>query len=278
MYEDLTTTAPAVDMRPLPPSVLVTELGLSSAAADELADEIGQRLLDFDLVGRPLWRESYSEKLPGPGGIHLLLSRWPVVSDPEPVVTTVNGDTVDADGYETSGVGGHILERAIGWARTSHSSDRLTGSLTSPASSLYYIVAYTAGYLMPGQVADWSASLSVQVDGSTSYGELPGWVRAPSRRVSLRFEVTTTGVMDAGEPTWPTVIGDTVASGTAVLTAREARELPPLQSAFLRLATYIQATRKQRPDLESEKIKDHELVYGGADSAATLSESFKVLK
>jgi len=278
VFEDLTTTAEAVDTRPLPPSVLVTELGLSSSDADDLADELGARLLDFDLVGRPLWRESYSEKLPGPGGIHLLLSRWPVVSNPKPVVTTIDGGTVDADGYETSGVGGHILERAIGWARTSFRADRLTGTLASPASSLYYIAAYTAGYLMPGQVADWSASLSVQVDGSTSYGELPGWVRASSRRVSLRFEVTTTGVMDAGEPTWPTVIGDTVASGTAVLTAREARELPKLQSAFLRLATHLQATRKQRPGLESEKIKDHELVYGDADAAATLSESFRVLR
>jgi len=278
VYEDLTTTVPAVDMRPLPPSVLVTELGLPSTAAGELADEIGQRLLDFDLVGRPLWRESYSEKLPGPGGIHLPLSRWPVVSDPKPVVTTVSGGTVDADGYETSGVGGHILNRACGWARTSHSSDRLTGTLASPASSLYYIVAYTAGYLMPGQVAAWSAFLPVRVDGSTSYGEPAGWVRPSSRSVSLRFEVTTTGVMDLVEPVWPTVIGDTVASGTAVLTAREARELPKLQSAFLRLAAHLRATRKQRPGLESEKIKDHELVYGGADAAATLSESFRVLR
>ena len=280
--QDVEITTGATDVRPILPSALVSAFGMTAAEADDLADEVGQRLAsDPDLCGRPLWRETVVELLVGPGRQNLLLSRWPVEDDP-PVVSVIDGGAVDTTLYEVSGANRHALFKRSSWAWSVSRVDPVTGDPASPSGRFHFSVPYTGGYLMPGQVATYSASLPVLAGGSASYGEAPGWVRATDRSVTLRFEVTapaTADVMAGTEPTWPTTVGATVVSGAVTLTARRAFELPPVGSALLKLAASIVAGKKLAPNIKREDVAPgHQIEYFQGDGVGNLAAGLVALR
>lgn len=276
--QDLEVTAAAVDTRPIEPSKLAAAFGLSATDAEALADDVGARLAgDPDLCGRPPWRETVAERLPAPGGQFLRLSRWPVEDDP-PQVSVIDNGALDPTLYEVTGTGRHSLYRQLGWGLSAHGSDPLTGDPAFPARRLYYSVAYTAGWIMPGQIAAWAPSLVVAAGGSASYDEEPGFVRASDRSVPLRFEVTTSGTMAVPEPVWPTEPGVEVTSGTAVLTARRAFEMPRVETALLQLAGSLWESRRRDPAVAEEEAGRLRLKYEAGRGADELAQALRALR
>ena len=278
--QDVEIQTAATDRRPILPSVLVSSLGVTAAESEELADEVGARLVgDADLCGRPLWRETVTEQLVGPGRQNLLLSRWPIEDDP-PVVSVIDGGALDVAEYEVSGEGRHALYRRFGWAWSASRADPYTGDPASASTLFHYTTTYTAGWLMPGQVSTFAPDIVVQKGGSASYGEDVGWIRPTDRSIALRFEVTLPAsgkaTMDTLEPTWPATVGDTVVSGAVTLTARRAVEMPSVQSSLLKLAASIDDERP--PDLKREKFKDHELEYRDGDGIGNLAMGLRALR
>lgn len=278
---DLEINTAAVDRRPLEPSRIAAAFGIATTAAEDLADEVATRLEgDQDLAGRPIWRETVTEKTPGPGTQRLLLSRYPI--EDLPVVTEIESEfVVDIDDYKITGSGRHALFRLHRWARSGLGS-HLTADPIGPPRSLFYSVPYTAGWLMPGQIAKWEDGLTVERNGSTSYGDQVGWVRPTDRTITLRFEVTApaTGIsaLSSTQPAWPTVVGDTVSDGAVTFTARRAFEMPNVGLALLQLATFIQAGSVRDPRVEEEEIKDHRLKYRAGGGLGEISAGLRPLR
>lgn len=143
-------------------------------------------------LGRPLWRQACRETLAWCDDQRLWLSCFPVESA---TVTTLDGslleDFVIEDPERRS------LYRSSGW----------------PGSS--WTALYLAGWLMPGQVADWESTHDYAVGD---------WVRVPGSL--LRYECTTAGQSAFSIPSWPLEPGLEVVDGGAVWTASRASELP----------------------------------------------------
>ena len=223
---------------------------------------------DDELVGRPLWREGVTERLPGRGRQTLLLSRWPIEDDP-PVVTIIDHGDVDIDLYSVTGTNRHALVHETRWRLAADRVDALTREPVFPILGLYYSISYTAGYLMPGQVSTWTSSTPWGVGQSVSYGAGTeyGWARATDRTVQFRFEVTDGSGTVLTEPTWPTVVDGEVTAGTVTFTARAAFDLPPYVSSAARTLAEIVDDRDPRTVVEDE-LADMSTKYApdGSDS------------
>lgn len=272
---DLDVIAAAVDRRPVMPAALVSALGVPDAEAQRLADEVGERLArDPELCGRPPWRETVRERLAGPGSRLLALARWPV--EGVPVVQVIDGEVVDQLTYSVTGASRHSLYRKLGWDLSASGVQPYAGGPIFPAAGQLYQVDYTAGWIMPGQIVDWSANLVVSAGGSASYGGAPGWVRASDRSIPLRFEVTVSGSMGTSEPVWPTTPGETVSSLGVVLTARRAFEMPNVTGALVQLAATILEGQGRSADIKSEAARGLRIEYG--PGASNLPESLRGLR
>lgn len=249
---DLSVSAQSPDRRAIRPSlILSTVAGISALAdAEALADEASSLLDHPELVGREPWRQTYAERVVGNGRRLLLLSRWPIEDNP-PVVTVIDNGVVDATSYSVTGNNRHALYRQVGWSFAGSSSSPLTGMVDYPNQRLYYSVAYTAGYLMPGQVATWTAGGSYAAGGSASYSEDPGWARATDRTNPLLYEASGSGATGGSEPAWPATVGDTVVDGSITWTARAAFEWPSwAERSCLALAEWL----SERPTRQAQEI------------------------
>jgi len=259
------TTAASDERLALPAALVAAESALAVATAREWIDAAGD-LICRDVLKRELWRQAYLEEVPGKGGQVLALSRWPIEDDPPPV-STIDGSAMDTSTYSVQGRHRHSLYRRYGW-ELAGLAEEFGRQVISPTDSKAYSVAYTAGYLMPGQVSTWAAATAYQTEpASISYDDpLTGvpyvrgaWVRSADRRVQLRFECTTAGTTGASEPAAftasATAAGDTIADGTAVWTARAAFELPAiLQKAALKIALWLYRISDEEQDLKIEEM------------------------
>lgn len=222
-----------------------TRLKISDTSRDDILsimiEEVSSNIVDY--LGYPLARQSYLEAIDGKGRPRILLTARPI--DKDSVTVTLWGSAVTDYVLEK----GRMLHRQCGWPIGFIGTDY---GLTQPYPLFSYVgvsyttydgpenvsVAYSAGYLLPGQVETWQSGASVP---------LGAWIR-PSR-ASLSpwlYEVTQGGVSGLAEPTWPASSGTTVADGTAILKSRDAEELP----AALRKAASLAVVYdfEQRPD------------------------------
>lgn len=184
-------------------------LGITDSSQDtvlgQIIDDASSAIATY--LGRDLARQRYLETVAGTGRVRLLLSRYPL--DRDSITLTID-DLADTDWSVEDAETGRLW-RDSGWPAGIWAIGEEPERSTA--------VTYKAGYVLPDQIVAWS-TLLVVVAGS--------WVRPTVTATAppLLMECTTAGTMAAGEPTWPIVAGGTVTSGTAVFTARDAKELP----------------------------------------------------
>jgi hypothetical protein len=188
-----------------------------------------------DRAGFSPARQRYEESVRGCGRQSFYLSRRPV--DPGSLTVEIDGELGTDWLLHDPSMG--LIFRESGWPRSSD-------------GNLNVVVTYHAGFLMPGQVGDWSEETNVAV------GE---WVRQSAPSV-LRFECTTAGTTGGAAPAWPTTAGGTVADGSAVWTAREAEELPPACEDYAYATVLMLDSARDRPaGLASSQIEGASEAY-----------------
>jgi hypothetical protein len=182
-------------------------LGITDTAQDtqlnQLIAEASSAIVAY--LGRDLARQRYEQSTRGDHRRRLLLERFPV--DRDSITLTVDGTAATDFAIYDASVG--MLSRAIGWPCPSSADDDENN----------VVATYKAGYVLPDQISTWTAAATAT---------LGKWLRPTSPALSpLLFEITTGGTLHAAtEATWPTTAGQTVTNGTAVMTARDAQELP----------------------------------------------------
>jgi Phage gp6-like head-tail connector protein len=236
-----------------------TRLKIRDSSRDDLLslmiEEVSSNILDY--LGFPLARQSYLEMVEGKGSPRILLTGRPV--DKDSLTVTLLGTAVTDYKLER----GRCLNRLCGWPVAYPGLDY---GLAQPYPLFAYVgvsyaaydgpenvsVAYTAGYLLPGQVSTWTNGASLA---------LGAWIR-PSRS-SLSpwlYEVTQAGSSGLAEPVYPASSGSSVTDGTAVLAARDVSELP----AALRKAAALAVVYdfEQRPaGLTSQGVDSYRESY-----------------
>lgn len=254
----VTVTTAAADRRlALPADLVAAPFSLSLADAQKRVDAASAIIAGAKGLGWDPWRQVYSLRRPGTDAAVLPLWAKPIESIAS--VTDIDGGAVAATDYVLIGNGTGILdrlERISGWVRRYGGSTGISLTPAPESERDAWVIAYTAGWLMPGQVGDWTATTAYTAStASTSYGATRGsWVRATDRRVQLRFECTTAGTTAGTEPAAfaTAASSDTITDGTVTWTARAASELPAdLSEAALELAYYIHKRRRRDPSIKS---------------------------
>lgn len=208
-----------------------SELGITSTSDDSLIQDIVDRASAAveSYCHRTFARETVSETLPGFGGIHLQVTRTPLVTVSS---ITQNSSTVDDTGYSIADPGKGWIYRRDGWDWTAQIAEGLHASWAwmdqgfplARTEEPQFTVAYTGGYLMPEENVTSSAISAASADNSfNSTGALfPTLLKAgdiveasgfTSAANNKRFKVS-------GTPTTSKVIVDgtltTAATGTSV--------------------------------------------------------------
>jgi hypothetical protein len=231
-----------------------TFLGISGSSEDTLLAMLitGASSMIASEFTRPLVRQSYQEDIAGSDRGRICLSRWPV--DPDQVTVTIDGEAVTDFHVESPARG--ILYRQCGWPSIFNKAGE--------DGETNVRVTYPGGYLLASMVSSW-ATATVYVRGS--------WVRSSSLS-ALRFECTTAGSSGTPEPTWPTVAGTTVADGSAVWTARDAREIPAAIEQLAFLAIQDMRERRLVPSfLASEAVDGVQASYFAMAGQSALPKS-----
>jgi Phage gp6-like head-tail connector protein len=250
-----------VDLATVKARLRITDSSRDAVLSD-MIDGVSDNITDY--LGFPLARQTYLETIEGKGRPRLILTARPV--DRDSISVTVNG--IAFTGYALEK--GRILFRPFGWPgkyweSSFETATDLTGSpipagFFGPSSGLFdgqenVSIAYSAGYLLPGQVETWQSAHSLP---------LGAWIR-PSRP-SLSpwlFQVATAGSTGSIEPIWPTSStssGQSVTDGAAVLVARDAQELPAVLKKAAALAVLYDF--EQRPaGLTSQGVDSYRESY-----------------
>lgn len=219
----------AVDKRMCTPADVLAQSTLTALADAEVAADVASDLA-AQVVGRPPWRERVEQRLVSLGNPFLALERFPPEGLPA-VKYTDDGDAIETTDYFAIGDPVQLLQRRSAvWGSTALTGTHLTAQLIPDSEQENWIVGPDwAGYLMPGQIAEWAGGVTHVVGGSTSYGDAAGgWVSATDRSIPVLFEVTTVAGATTTEPTWDTAAGNTTTDSAGnVFTARAAQKLPP---------------------------------------------------
>lgn len=162
-------------------------------------------------------RQRVKEKLIGSGRTRLFLSQLPV--EPESLTIEIDGEAVTDWTLENAELG--ILYRKGGW-------EVGTRGAVGEDSEANISATYRGGYLLPGDIGDWTAS--------TPY--TAGQFVRLSSPSTLRLECTTPGTSHATTaPTMPAAAGGTVTDAGVTWTARTAWELLPVVSEYCYVET-----------------------------------------
>lgn len=256
---DLVVIKRAPDRRPVTPAQLIAA-DVPAADADSLAEDVAdwwRRMLR-----RQLWANTYSARVPGKGHQILEIPRWPIWDNP-PVVSTADAAGVNQGAYEESEirVAGNcrqLLHRFRGWQWTAPVLDGVAAIplaglenpsiLVGPDPDDAAVVGFRAGFVMPGELATWTATTEWAPEASTSYdsGAAYGWARSTNRTAPGLLEVVGGSGVEAAEPVWPTVDGESVVGANATFTLRlHAAELPRCYTtASLVLARKLQSAQR----------------------------------
>lgn len=208
-----------------------SELGVTSTSYDSLLGDIVDRASAAveSYCHRTFAREVVSETTPGFGGIHLQVTRTPLISVSS---ITQNSNTVDSTGYSIADANKGWIYRRDGWDWTAQVHEGLHatwawmdhGFPLARTEEPQFTVAYTGGYIMPEENVTSTAISAASADNSfNSTGALfPSLLKAgdvveasgfTAAANNKRFKVT-------GTPTTSKVIVDgtltTAATGTSV--------------------------------------------------------------
>lgn len=238
---DIRTTAPATDRRILVPVDIVHETGLAPNHAERLSDRVSGLIESSeDLMGRPLWRQSYEELSDGIDTEVLPFARWPI--EGIPTISDVHENPVEFGDEPLARVTGRNrwgVYRSRGWSRPAR-RNRLTGNKRWAPSHLEWKMTYTGGFLMPGQIFTWLPESTVVEGGSRSSGSFPGWTLPTDISNPLAFFADIDGTTGNTEPVWPSVVGEAIVDNGITWTATEAavltRDLLGFADAVMQLA------------------------------------------
>lgn len=192
-------------------SAMKAELGETGSSNDarilRLLDSTARAFAGY--LGWPLARQRYVETFSGNGRRRLLLSARPV--DGDSVTVTVDDVAVDADSFSIEDRAQGVLYRSIGWLTRS--------CIPSEEGEALIAATYKGGWVLTEQLAAWAASTALTAGA---------WLRPLATQGNpYLLEVTTAGTTASGsEPTWSATPGATTTSGSAILTTRDASELP----------------------------------------------------
>ncbi len=205
-------------------SLQAEDSSISDANADRYL--VAASALIRQVLGREPWLQVYSERIPGPGGNMLRLSRWPIKGDPSSVTygTGSSPDTVDATTYSVAGGARRDrLWRNAKWAL----SEQIERTPTYGSVAPDYTVTYTAGWIMPGELTEWAASTAFAANA---------WCKSTVADEPMVFQATVGGDTGGSEPTWPTAEEGTVTDNEITWTAYRLRLPEDLEEAALMLA------------------------------------------
>ena len=219
-YSEIVTPAPSLELLELAPTLeLLREVDADASKSDlvEMAIRAASSFV-VDEITRPLALQTYVEDLGGRGGKVLHLDKRPV--EPSSVAVTLEGTALASSAFVVKG--DRTLFRSSGWP--DHNGEVClrsdgTGEIR---------VQYSAGYVLPPWIDDWSAALSIPANVSQ-------WVRPRSTTgsdVSSRFLFYTAAgsarATGSTEPNWSSVTaaGGTIVDGGVTWTARQVQELP----------------------------------------------------
>lgn len=152
-------------------------------------------IINFDIGFHP----TYIELISAIGSTELIHRFYRVLADAE---------ATGQYGFISNGAGA-LTPNSSGSGIILYEEGEDVGVLIVHPSSLKKVIA---------SVADWVASTSVVGRTTTAIGT----VRRPTKHNGRVYECTTSGTGHTAEPTWPTVIGDTVTegAGSAIWTCR----------------------------------------------------------
>ena len=142
----LTVTTPAQETNLV--ELARAEAEIPGLAENPYRDALIAEVSDFveSYIGWRLCRQTYSETVPGFGGLYLLVSQTPIV-------------TVDSITQRSTPIIDHVISdpevgeiyRRRGWAWTAGGVQELTSFPAPNSETPDYTIVYTAGYLLPGQ-------------------------------------------------------------------------------------------------------------------------------
>lgn len=224
MASNLTVTAAANSRMLCTLANVKTQLGITGSGEDTRLTTLIMVASEqvASILEREPWLQTYLERLPGDGGTMLYLSRWPLQGDPASVTigTGASPTTVTASTYSVAGRKRRRLYRATGWYQTQRDSAGLIPVADDRA--LDYNVTYTAGWVMPDEITEWSAAASVAANS---------WFASTDADEPFIFQADATGgtTHASTEPTWPTVAEGTVTDNDITWTAHDQRLPRPLE-------------------------------------------------
>jgi hypothetical protein len=250
------------------------ELGITGSGSDTKLNRLilaaSSMLAGPEGLNREPWLQTYLEHLPGRGGHYLILSRWPIQSVASVTRgTTDSPDTVTASDYEVAGNAWRDrLYKKTGWTLdrldTPHDSTVTDGPL--PA----YNATYTAGWVMPDLVTEWSAGASVAASA---------WFKSTDADEPFIFQADAVGgTTDAAEPTWPTVAAGTVTDNGITWTAYD-QQLPKSveEAAILLVAGWFSGDSSIPSGIKSEAHDGSRIEYLAPDVVTPLSAAVRAL-
>lgn len=152
-------------------------------------------------------RQQYEEIGRGGNEYRLYLSQLPV--EPGTLSISIDGTTSPSTEWVLEDPSTGLLYREGLWTQASSSAPNLT-------------FTYYAGFLLPDQIASWTANIAKSVGD---------WVR-PASPSLYRYECTVAGTTGGTIPSFPSTLGATVTDGMCTWTTRQAQELPPFVSQW----------------------------------------------
>lgn len=234
--------------------VASVEARLGSSGETTLITELVQEASEAiaSLLGYAPWRERIHFTFPGNAANEVLVPRVPIES-----IESVTFDGQTLDDVEIGDRHAGLLYRAAGWPWTGQTfgiaNDALPGT-----EARSFAATIVAGYVVPDLVQAYA-------NGSVTLGQ---FIRPTDLAASpYLFEVTTAGSLVA-EPDWSTAeVGDTItAGGTAVLTCRDALELPaPLRQACFEEVKARYRSLRRESAVAAVSVEGASVTYRAAD-------------
>jgi hypothetical protein len=221
--------------------------------------------------------DEIEEYVSGRGGVHLTVSRRPIVA-----ITTVEyaDEEVDSDNYKCVGYddlenAGKILATA-GWNWNTARVYNIAQDIYPGAEDPLYLITYDGGWVTPEQGRTGSVTAVADVGDGTIK------LTSTFHRLEVGDSVTHTGFADSAYNGVFTVVADVdddnytvtatyTATGTGTFTKNGyTRNLPyDLEQACIDLVVLKYSTKGKNPNIKSERLTTWAATYGGFDSSAS---------
>lgn len=269
----LTVTEGSPDRRlARPQDLFLRDESMSTAQARDFIDRASARAMSSDGLGFAPWRQTYNQVLYGTGTGFLKSHAKPL----ESVEKLENFSGSEFTDFRFGSNGSGILDRLERDGGFHRNFGAFLGtSLTiwdDSEKDAWIMNGATMGWIMPGQISTWAATTAyVATIATTSYDDAFGavyavgsWVRSFNPAVELLYEATTGGTSGASEPSefQTAIVGDAIADGTVIWTARASFQLPAdIEEGALLLALALYQDRTESTAVKSERDGQGAVTY-----------------